>query len=448
VFVSKERTWLAITGHEPDESRVLPTEFVLLSIIASRKSQGIVQTELVRLSGQDKRSVPKRTDALHKKGYIEKRAIQVKSSRTSLCTLWKFVSETPLFSATETPADRGPKPKHEDSDIIDFKVFISRLFEILKQYHLIARNDLKRILGFADGWRWRILSRALRRFERIGCLKRVKARSQYQDTMDALHPCVLFIREPTERDLERFHEDTKVLFSNLEQETDNNAELDEDVDADTTGPGASGSLVIKEEVMEEGGRTIPRWTPDRNIHNLIFSIIDGAGTAGRTNADTIRIGFGGFFRRPLENTLSRLVECWQFSQPPHLRHLALVRDTAVHKTVTYYVHYSAKNFKKLVDSGAASWEAVEFVPKDAQSGKFTVPPVDVVPELDEYGLHPIHPSADLIRKGDATLLECVAAAKPADYLLSSRDPVAVLLRGGNYSKFPSHELCDSTNVFL
>ncbi|KAL1982046.1 hypothetical protein VTN96DRAFT_1816 [Rasamsonia emersonii] len=437
VFVSQERTWLAITGHEPDESRVLPTEFALLSIIASRKSQGIVQTELVKVSGQDKRSVPKRTDALQQKGYIEKRAVQVKASRTSLCTLRKFVPETPTFSATETPADRGPKPKHEPGDIIDFKVFIDRLFGILKEYKIIARNDLKRILGFADGWRWRILSRALRKFERIGCVRRVKAQSQYQETMKALHPCVMLIREPTERDLELFHQDSKILFSNLEQENDNNAELEDDVDADPTKQGppatnADGSLVVKQEVVE-GGRTLPRWTPDRNIHNLIFDVIDSAGTSGRTNADTIRVGFGGFFRRPLENTLSRLVECWQVSQPPHLRHLALVRDTALSKTVTHYVHYSAKNFKKLVDSGAASWEAVEFVPKDSKSEKITVPPVDAVPKLDEYGLPPIDPSADFIKKGDATLRECVAAAKPADYLLSSSDPVAVLLPGGTYT---------------
>ncbi|KAL1965751.1 hypothetical protein VTN77DRAFT_5251 [Rasamsonia byssochlamydoides] len=438
VFVSEERTWLAITGHEPDESRVLPMEFALLSIIASRKSQGIVQTELVKVSGQDKRSVPKRTDALQQKGYIEKRAVQVKASRTSLCTLRKFVPETPTFSTTETPADRGPRPKHEAGDIIDFKVFIDKLFEILKEYKIIARNDLKRILGFADGWRWRILSRALRKFERIGCVKRVKAQSQYQETMKALHPCVMLIREPTERDLQLFHEDSKVLFSNLEQENDKNAELDDDVDADTTrqGPSATnagGPLVVKEEVVDEGGRVLPRWTPDRNIHNLIFDVIDSAGTTGRTNADTIRVGFGGFFRRPLENTLSRLVECWQVSQPPHLRHLALVRDTALSKTVTHYVHYSAKNFKKLVDSGAASWEAVEFVPKDAKSEKITVPPVDVVPELDERGLHPIDPSADFVKKGDATLRECVAAAKPADYILSSSDPVAVLLPGGSFT---------------
>ena len=92
LFVSEERTWKALTGHEKDESRVPATEFFLLSIIASYRSQGILQTELVRRSGQDARSVPKRTDALRTKGYIDKRQVQAKSAKTSLCTLSRFAN--------------------------------------------------------------------------------------------------------------------------------------------------------------------------------------------------------------------------------------------------------------------------------------------------------------------------------------------------------------------
>lgn len=460
MFVSKERTWLAITGHEPDESKVLPTEFALLSIIASRKSKGIAQTDLVKLSGQDKRSVPKRTDMLQQKGYIEKRAIQVKSSRTSLCTLKKFVQETPIYT-TATPAERGTGTKHEAGDIIDFKVFIDKLFEILKEYKVISRGDLKRLLGMNDAWRWRILSRALRKFERIGVLKRVRAMSQYSDTMKALHPCVMLIREPSPRDLQLFHEDSRSLFANLEQEDNVNVEYDDDLEADTTRRESStqGEVVqapqsVNKEDVEEVGRTLPIWNPDRNLTNLIFDTIDSAGTTGRTNyvsarrhasclrkkmlmgnaQDTIKVCFGGFFRRPLENTLSRLVECWQLSQPPHLRHLALVRDTALSKTVTHYVHYSARNFKKLVDSGQASWEAVEFEPKDTKSEHIEVPPVEVDPQVDEYGLPLDNPSKDLLKNGNVSLLECVIAAKPPDYIRSSSDPVAVMLPDGTYGK--------------
>lgn len=286
VFVSEERTWFAITGHGPDVTKVLPTEFALLSIIASRKSRGIVQTELVRLSGQDKRSVPKRTDVLQQKGYIEKRAIQVKSSRTSLCTLRKFVQAKPIFDTTETPEDAEIASRDETVRILDFKVFTDKLFEVLKEHGIIARNDLKRILGFNDLWRWKILSRALRKFERIGVLKRVRAMSQYADTMKALHPCVMLIREPSERDLQLFHEDSRSLFANLEQEGNASVELEEDLQAEAERTGASGSQdvgVVTKEGLEEAGRMLPTWNPDRNVYNLIFETIDSSGTVGKTN---------------------------------------------------------------------------------------------------------------------------------------------------------------------
>ena len=289
VFVSEERTWLAITGHKPDESRVFPTEFALLSIIASRKSEGIVQTDLVKLSGQDKRSVPKRTDRLQQKGYIEKRAVQVKSSRTSLCTLRKFVLDRPAFSTTETPPERGAGTKHQTGDVIDFKVFTDRLFEVLREFKVISRYDLKKILGFADGWRWRILSRALQKFERIGCVQRVRAMSQYDDTRKALHSCVMLTRDPSERDIQFFLDNSRNLFSNLNQEEGTNHELDDDIEADAVRRESSAVHHVrtlegvKEEVVD-GGRILPQWMPDRNLHNLIFDVIDGAGTTGRTNS--------------------------------------------------------------------------------------------------------------------------------------------------------------------
>ena len=284
VFVSEERTWLAITGHEPDETKVLPMEFTLLSIIASRKSQGIVQTELVRLSGQDKRSVPKRTDMLQKKGYIEKRAIQIKSARTSLCTLRKFlVSE---HSTTGMTTDSGPDARPDEDQMIDFEKYLDNLFSILREHEIISRHDLKTRLGFADRWRWKILSRSLRKFERIGLLMRVRALSQYTGAGKHFHSCVRLVREPTKRDYELFHEYGQSLITNLEEA---NAELDEDMEP-SQGIGepslqtADGLDMAKQDAgVEVSGRPIPIWTPDRIVHNQVFDVVDATGTAGCTN---------------------------------------------------------------------------------------------------------------------------------------------------------------------
>ncbi|KAL4912473.1 hypothetical protein BDW62DRAFT_19246 [Aspergillus aurantiobrunneus] len=428
VFVSQERTWLAITGHGPDDTKVLPMEFALLSVIASRKFSGIAQPDLIKLSCQDKRSVPKRTDILQKKGYIEKRAIQMKSSRTSLCTLRKFL--TP-----ETLASKLPAADTSDADMIDFKLFTDKLFGVMREHKIIARNDLKNLLGFADQWRWRILSRALRKFERIGVLKRVRALSQYADTMKKYHPCVMLVREPSEKDIEMFHDFSKHIYSDMEQRGD--AEFDDDAEAEDATAEPSGTEDIRtmerEGGVEVSGRVLPLWSPDRCLHNQLFEVVDRTGTRGSPNVDVIRACLGMLWRRPLENTLTRLVECWQLSQPPHLRHLALVRDTALQRTITHYIHYSARNFAKLVEFGESSWEAVEFVPRNNKSNNVTVPPVDAKPQLDAYGLPLDVPTSDLVKNGDCSLADCMWVVKPNDYNCSSSDPKAIKLEDGTYT---------------
>lgn len=275
IFVSKERMWYALTGHEPDETKVPASEFMLLSIIASRKSAGIAQTDLVRLSGQDKRSVPKRTDALAQKGYVEKRPIQVRSARTSLVTFRRFVKpatnvETAVESTTGGISERP---------IINFDAFNAKLFDILKEFGIISRNDLKRRLEFEDRWRWRILSRALRKFERIGVLKRVRAKSQY----DKIHPCVMLVREPTETDLAKFN----AVSGELNRTADDQADVDDDID-DAAGNEPAGAdegalEMANDKPVLESGRTVPSWTPDRAVANQIFDIVNNSGTAGITN---------------------------------------------------------------------------------------------------------------------------------------------------------------------
>ncbi|PKY05566.1 hypothetical protein P168DRAFT_289025 [Aspergillus campestris IBT 28561] len=437
VFVSEERTWLAITGHEPDETKVLPMEFTLLSIIASRKSQGIVQTELVRLSGQDKRSVPKRTDMLQKKGYIEKRAIQIKSARTSLCTLRKFL--VPEHSTTGMTTDSGPDARPDDDQMIDFEKYLDNLFSILREHEIISRHDLKTRLGFADRWRWKILSRSLRKFERIGLLMRVRALSQYTGTGKHFHSCVRLVREPTKRDYELFHEYGQSLITNLEEA---NAELDEDMEP-TQGIGEPSlqtpdglEMAKQDEDVEVFGRPIPIWTPDRVVHNQVFDVVDATGTAGCTNREALQTCFGQFYRRPLENMLTRLVECWQLSQPLHLRHRAIVRDIALQKTITHYIQYSAGNFRKVVDAGEAAWEAVEYTPKGNKSSSLRPPPANAQPDLDDYGLPRAVPTKDLVKKGRASLFECIATVGPQDYVCSSSDLKAMQLDDGSYAIYP------------
>ena len=108
-----------------------------------------------------------------------------------------------------------------------------------------------------------------------------------------------------------------------------------------------------------------------------------------------------------------------------------------------YVHYSFRNYKALVDAGEVSWEAVEFVAKGGSKNR--VPPVDAVPQLDEHGFPLPHSPDGLLKNGNASLLECMAVCKPADYTRSGSDPVAVRLKDGSYTfrmgsyKLSSHD---------
>ncbi|KGO74859.1 B-block binding subunit of TFIIIC [Penicillium italicum] len=426
IYVSEERAWVAITGHPPDDSKVLPLEFALLSVIASRKSKGIVQPDLVKLSGQDKRSVPKRTDALQRKGYIDKRPVQTKTARTSLCTLQRFYRQTAGDQTKEEP---------QSKNMIDFDSFNTSLFGILREHQLIARNDLKRLLGFDDHWRWKVLSRALRKWERIGVVQRVRAESQYE----RMHPCVKLLRDPTEQDVALFHEfNFDVLNKHGVRAKGNKITPYQDQDVALEGPSKrspspeDGRMDMIKEHVEDSARIVPSWTPDRNLNNQIFDIIERTGTTGITNQTLNWTCFGSFYKRPAESMVHRLVDLWQVAQPLHLRHYAIVRDMAMKKTIMFYVHYSANNFAKLVEAGQASWEAVEIPAKKAKSLKIVAPPFGVLPQLDEYGFLKKEFPKNMLKDPNATLLDGIMAVNPPNYLLSTSDPFVVELPNGQH----------------
>jgi len=146
----------------------------------------------------------------------------------------------------------------------------------------------------------------------------------------------------------------------------------------------------------------------------------------------MRVCFGNFFKRPAENLVHRLVDLWQVAQPLHLRHFAVVRDTAMDKTIMFYVHYSADNFARIVETGLASWEAVEFPAEKAKKLKLNVPPFGAAPQLDTFGFPANALPKGLMKNSNSSLRDGIMAAKPADYTLSSSDPFVVKLPDGQY----------------
>lgn len=99
LYTSQNRMWYAITGHGPDESRVKSFDFICLSVIAASGPKGILQHNLISITGQDKRSLPSRTDRLRDDGYIVKERETTwfgeprRRLHTSRCTLTRYVKD-------------------------------------------------------------------------------------------------------------------------------------------------------------------------------------------------------------------------------------------------------------------------------------------------------------------------------------------------------------------
>lgn len=153
VCTTEARMWYALAGHDVDFSKIPQLDFVCLSIIAAAGPSGILQPDLVRISNQDKRSVPRRTQNLHDRGYIIKRPTLTGGSRTSLCLLKRFVQAPSNEEAKNVLPEEDPQSTSNNNESIFKRCFqndkvdlcaLSRaIFDILGDLKIIMLDDLK-----------------------------------------------------------------------------------------------------------------------------------------------------------------------------------------------------------------------------------------------------------------------------------------------------------------
>ncbi len=136
LYATEERMWLALTGHGVDHQKLQPLEFELLSIIAGRREQGILQTDLTKVSGQDKRSLPRRTDSLFEKGYIDKRRVIIKGLRTSICIFRRY--------ASNADAGEGSLELVKGDGTIPMDNLLEVVIRLVRDAKLISYEDLRR----------------------------------------------------------------------------------------------------------------------------------------------------------------------------------------------------------------------------------------------------------------------------------------------------------------
>ena len=158
IFTSKERMWYAAAGHAPDLEKIPEMEFICLSIIAAHRDKGIMQPDLVRITGQDKRSVPGRTQSLHDKGYIVKLPVRFGQLKTSLLVLKRFASvtakeqdeaqhdEVDEVNVAQTRDEYSPQDLHSRSKALNVEPQTREMFTILRDVKIITWDDLKKKL--------------------------------------------------------------------------------------------------------------------------------------------------------------------------------------------------------------------------------------------------------------------------------------------------------------
>ena len=138
----------------------------------------------------------------------------------------------------------------------------------------------------------RILSRTIRKLEVMGCVRRVKARSQYGRHARYFHRCVKLIRQPENDEWQLFWDPMRGLPAHMrangdvdgaiaDLERDEEDEEEEEAMDDNTNRGTQepegDSLNAG---LQEIGRPVPQWTPDQSLNNFLLDLVSMSGTRG------------------------------------------------------------------------------------------------------------------------------------------------------------------------
>lgn len=142
---TQDRIWHAVADHGIDWKRLPTREFQCLCVIAAHGPAGILQPDVTRITGQDKRSVPKRTDLLHEKGYIIKEACLGGGVKTSLLRLKKLVlkSQDPTHFEVDTGIGRIQRPEGSLALIRSEQWFDDIVHHLRQNNNLMVAGDLR-----------------------------------------------------------------------------------------------------------------------------------------------------------------------------------------------------------------------------------------------------------------------------------------------------------------
>lgn len=250
-------------------------------------------------------------------------------------------------------------------------------------------------------WTTRGLRSAIRRLEESGLIERKRAlkKGSRKNTIVVIR----LRRAPQDDDIKHLSFRRKAALQVPSEEM-----LDDDADEDDEKIVRDEDLVVDFDENEIVGndRIPPQWTPDRLFPNLAFEAIELAGIDGTDAAGLRDRTMGKFWRRPTESYISRLTDNWELSQPRHLRHLALIRDTTVtnEKRLVHYVYRTHGNYQKAVDDKLAAWEVVS---REAQKGGSKKAEEETA--LNQWGFPDPNMNDFHMKLGSSSISRCSAA---------------------------------------
>ncbi|CAN8095946.1 unnamed protein product [Discula destructiva] len=355
LFVSEETVWKTLTGHGIDFKRVPLMEWRLIVCIGSTKEAGIAQPDLVRATGQDKRSVPKRTDFLDIKGYIVKRTHMFRGMKTSKLWLTQFAPELPAPTNTLKGLDMSKALMTRDMDPVPwvhqwvgnknakgkeelaYHALIQTVVAIIKAWGTVRVRDLKKKLGIIGlRWQMKIVSRFLRRAEKRGNLAYTAA--QFMGNNVIFKDCVKFIREPTE-------DDWRVLLATGVRSNPNyvrsNQKNRKKLKAKRGRPRTKTvaakpkARVLRKRFRLPPSPALAQWKPEKPIANTVADYVLTGGKEGYTSAEISTALVGTEFRRYLHKHLSNM--CQPDVQPPGLSEYQMTSELTRSGKVQAYV---------------------------------------------------------------------------------------------------------------
>ncbi|KAK6833238.1 hypothetical protein PG987_007932 [Apiospora arundinis] len=446
LHLSEERLWKAIAGHQPDLKRVPQFEWQALVAIASVREVGILQGDLVRLTNQDKRSLPTRTDKLLQKGYIVKQPVMLRGCRTSKIWLAQFAhharQETINEGLASAKVDLSRETLTKNWDPVPFSHFwngarvdhialAQGFLAIVKAFGKIRYCDIRIKLDIVGKTsQMRAMGKSSRWFAHRGIVEFRPMKAP--DSNRVFKDCVEFIRDPTAEEWQAFRKTPTTRMRLKEPSSRRKAKSTASVpDPAKTGSKLSRSAQTELKTEQALIASLPNpamirlsaWDPYKPLINTVFDIIKRSGTEGTSNLNIGYFLLGWPYRKWIFSMTTLLGQ--QRVHPEHMRPYSVTAQLVRRGKTMTYSFFATCNIRAEIGGSkpAPNGEEPENVENAITSD--ASPPTDL---NSKYGFS-APPAKVFLRKSGAKYvsmpkkMEMLPPVIPSEIITPSRHPI-------------------------